>query len=196
MTEDWDFNAPLVENDAWTKTAKSLLGLLDTPAYLRRAMTVQAAVEHLKQKCQTQREQLLDGVRMRLRHWDRAVENDPQACRQFATGQEPVLQWLRTTLLNGAPSRTYGSLGRPAVVWNELADSVERFNRRWTRYLQAVPTERVNELIDGYNRHYVFEKECAFRSARVAGRGFTPMAAFDFELLLSLFPLLPELPRR
>lgn len=196
MTDDWDANIPLAESDVWTATAKSLLGLLDTPAYLRRAMAVQSAVTQLNGYCEKQREELIDGVRMRLRHWNRCVEIDEPTCRRLAGADFAVAAELIQSLVEDLTVPSYVQLERPLTVWEELVESVARFNRRWVRVLQNAPVAKVNELIDGYNRYYVFEKECAFRSARVAGRGFVPMKPFDFDHLVSLYPLLPELAGR
>jgi len=51
----------------------------------------------------------------------------------------------------------------------------------------------VNELRDGYNRYYVFEKECATRSPLVARHGFRPLPPVSHADLLERFPPLPEI---
>jgi hypothetical protein len=75
----------------------------------------------------------------------------------------------------------------------ELSESFNRFNARWRCFLEALDLQPINELIDGYNRYYLLEKECAFRSARLARRGFHELEPVTAARLLELLPLLPAL---
>jgi hypothetical protein len=73
----------------------------------------------------------------------------------------------------------------------ELAESLERFNRRWLEFLRGVDVGPVNELRDGYNRYYLLEKECALRSPRLARQGFTRLEPLTVAELTALLPPLP-----
>jgi len=73
----------------------------------------------------------------------------------------------------------------------ELVESIEHFNRRWLPYLQTVDATAVNELRERYNQFYLLEKECAFRSARLAGHGFRRLKPITLETLAGLLPPLP-----
>jgi hypothetical protein len=78
----------------------------------------------------------------------------------------------------------------------DLIASVDRFNRRWSKFMLDLNLDPINRLIDHYNAHYLFEKECVFRSARVASRGFRPRPRITPETLLADHPRLPALAHR
>jgi hypothetical protein len=84
----------------------------------------------------------------------------------------------------------------PRVLYRalrELAESAERFNRRWREFLEKMDLSKVNEMREGYNRHYLLEKECALRSPRLARQGFAPLAPATLEELTRSLPSLPVL---
>ncbi len=83
------------------------------------------------------------------------------------------------------PARNEKEL-RKAV--SELALSFESFNRRWNRSVQEIDIESLNRLREGYNRYYVFEKECALGSSLLAQLGFVKQKPVSAEDLLELFP--------
>jgi hypothetical protein len=75
----------------------------------------------------------------------------------------------------------------------ELAESLDLFNRRWSRFLNSLDLDDVNQLIDGYNRWYVLEKECVVGSHRVARQGFEPLEPLTSSSLEAIYPLLISL---
>ena len=77
-------------------------------------------------------------------------------------------------------------------AFNELRESIRRFNRRWREFLGELDLRRINVLRDGYNRYYVLEKECALRSPRLARQGFRPLEPVAPQDLEALLPPLPE----
>ncbi len=87
-----------------------------------------------------------------------------------------------------APTASARALRRSAAA---LCASIVRFNRRWQEYLGGVDLAPLNALREGYNRHYVLEKECAVRSARLAREGFRRLAPLTAGELAALFPPLP-----
>ncbi len=74
---------------------------------------------------------------------------------------------------------------------HELVESLERFNLQWLEYVQAVDLTAINKVREGYNRHYLLEKECAVRSAHAARQGFQPLPPLTVDDLRILLPELP-----
>jgi hypothetical protein len=152
--------------------ARYVMGRFDAPAFARRARAVADAYETLLAKCRRQREELLGEVRERLGR----------------LGPVPGLAELERAagpVEAAAPSRDRRRELR------ELAAAVGRFNAAWAEFLHGLDLGPVNALRDGYNRYYLLEKECALRSARVAGYGFQPMAMLTPADLAAVFPPLP-----
>jgi hypothetical protein len=87
-----------------------------------------------------------------------------------------------------APTTSPRALRRAAVV---LQRSIQRFNQRWTAFLEELDLAPLNKQRDDYNRYYVLEKECALRSPRLAREGFRQLRPLTVEDLIALFPLLP-----
>lgn len=99
---------------------------------------------------------------------------------------ESLAPRLRVVLL---PTRSLKKLRR---TLKDLQTSIERFNRRWLAFVQALDLTEINRLRDGYNRYYLLEKECAIRSAAVAQRGFRPLAPLTTGEILDLLRPLPD----
>lgn len=192
MSDDPDSELLIGGIDPWTKTARTILGLMDTPAYLKRAIRVQDAVHAVHKRCQVQRENWLDGVRLRLRAWHSLVQVRPAEQSILSPHQRLVMDTLLTmTFPDLSMIAPVANPGKGARILVELAESLDRFNQRWSRFLDTLDVERANRLIDGYNRYYLFEKECAFRSARIAALGYRPLEPLTPQRLLHVFPLLP-----
>jgi hypothetical protein len=155
---------------------------------------VQEAYDQLLDRCRQQRAEWLTMTRIRLGLL-LALAGDPNRLRPLLRdeGQLDVLRRLQTELdpklrVAVEPTTSARVLSR---ALRELGESLERFNRRWQDYLQAVDLTAVNELRDGYNRYYLLEKECLVRSPRVAGQGFRRLAPVTVDDLAALFPTLP-----
>ena len=91
-----------------------------------------------------------------------------------------------------------GGVGCPRRrgVARDLVASLDRFNRRWAQFLPIIDLKPLNVAIEQYNRYYVFEKECAMGSARLAAQHFQPIHAWSLEQLWSEFPLIEPLALR
>ena len=140
---------------------KQLLALNGTPAYAVRALHMEAAFEHLLDRCRKQRDTLLALVRTRLAAL-RALTGDWVALRPWVRddAQLAVLEGLHAELrpqlrVPVAPTSSPRALGR---ALRELVESLERFNRRWQEFLPTVDVAHVNALREGYNKYYVLEK--------------------------------------
>ncbi|MGE5192140.1 MAG: hypothetical protein ACM3U2_06515 [Deltaproteobacteria bacterium] len=178
-----------------------MLLAFDSPAFIRRAMQVEAAWDALVAVCRRERERLLEMPRMRLARFLALSRSWPAAgsalCRaeDLAYLKELHADWqprLRTAM---NPPRMESVLARALA---DLARSFLRFNRRWRAFLGELDLRPINQLREGYNRYYLLEKECALRSARLAREGFVPLPPVRIESLIELFPLLnvPEPPAR
>ncbi len=175
-------------------TVKEFMAQFDAPAYVRRARRVDEEWEGLLAQCRRQREEWLPMVRVRLAtlhglagRWERllpllADEEEVESLRKLHDELRPELR------LPVPRTESVWALRRALA---ELAESLERFNRRWWGYLGTVNLTAVNAARDGYNRWYVLEKECALRSARLARQGFQPLAPLTLDAVIAALPLLP-----
>lgn len=174
---------------------RQMLGLYDAPAYVRRALQTESAIEAIFRRCQDQRSEWLKGVRLHWRSWNALAGADGRLETNLSEAARSVLAALRLRLADEdctVPGRS--QLPRAAQVYANLGRSIARFNRRWTTFVETMDLAPVNASIDGYNRHYVFEKECVVGSARLALHGFVPLAPLTVRQLFDRWPPLPELP--
>jgi hypothetical protein len=168
---------------------KELLGLFDTPAFVRRGQELEYALGRLHARCRHQRDSLLEMVHLRLRQWAGVATGPDDRAGTFAapiaalwplSGAAPPVWALQATL-----SR------RRRAVARDLVASVTRFNDRWAAALDQLNLAPVNRMIDHYNRFYVLEKECVLGSARLAQRHFTPRVHVTCTALSEQYPPLP-----
>ncbi|MFO0944540.1 MAG: hypothetical protein U1D30_01135 [Planctomycetota bacterium] len=194
MSEELEGELLIGGIDPWTKTARTILGITDTPAYLKRAIRVQDAVQAVHKRCQHQREAWLEGVRLRLRAWWTLIQVRPAEQGILTPFQYLQIQnAFSMAFSEQTPIQPVANVAKTARVFLDLSESLDRFNQRWLRFVQTVDVERANRLIEGYNRYYLFEKECAFRSPRIAALGYQPLELISPDRLLQVFPLLPTL---
>lgn len=168
---------------------RELLGMYDVPAFARRGVDLEYALARIDARCRREREAMLDMVRLRLKQWAAVASGPATALDVFAAPIDGL--WP----LADAPPPSWADRPAPPrklrAVARDLAASVQRFNRRWERFLGDLDFEPVNRLVDRYNRYYVLEKECTLRSARLAARHFEPRPRLSCESLLGRYPLLP-----
>ena len=167
---------------------RQLLGMFDVPAFARRGQELEFALDHLKARLARQREDRLDMVRMRLRQWC-AVATSPIDGLEFVN--VPALIEAVGALDPPVWASSPGPRRRRLAVARDLLASVERFNRRWTAYLDGLNLSPSNTMIHNYNRYYLLEKECIFGSSRAAARNFRPVRPLTVEGLRAEHPLLP-----
>ena len=168
---------------------RQLLGMFDVPAFARRGQELEFALDHLQARLAREREDRLDMVRMRLRQWC-AVATSPVDGLEFVN--VPAL--IKAVGASTPPvwASSPGPRRRRMTVARDLLASVERFNRRWTAFLDKMNLGPINAMIDNYNRYYLLEKECAFGSSRAAGRNFRPVRPLTVEGLRADHPRLPS----
>ncbi|MGL4464257.1 MAG: hypothetical protein ACRC1K_19070 [Planctomycetia bacterium] len=180
-------------DDPWSRVTRGFLGIADTPAYLRRSLAVQDALQGVLNRCERHRDGWFDGVRLHLRAWNALVAQNPAVEAALSADDQAALNKLNEIVFGVEKQCSRFADGRPAQVLHRLAQSLERFERRWTAYTAHLTLDGPNRLIDGYNRHYLFEKECAFRSPRLARLGYEPLPPLTVEWVRAGFPPLPIL---
>jgi len=177
--DDPDAPAPLEVADAETR---QLLGLFDVPAFARRGQDLEYALARLDTRCLRERAAMLEMVRLRLRQW---------AASSMGPDSRTVPLWLAS----GSEPSTWADRPAPErrrrAVARDLVASVERFNRRWTRFLAELDLDAINRMVDRYNQYYLLEKECVLGSARLAARHFVPRERLTPDGLLARYPTLP-----
>lgn len=180
--------------DEEQKRFTALISHFDAPAYLRRARAMQDALAELDGRCSRQREEWLKMPQLRIGRlillagaWERlaplvATAEDLTTLRTLHETLSPTLR---------APVERTPSDRQVRAELRLLIESLERFNRRFAAFLAGVELTQLNSLIDSYNRNYVFEKECAVRSPRLARHGFQPMSPMSHDDLKLRHPMLP-----
>jgi hypothetical protein len=170
-----------------------LLGLLDGPAYIRRARGVEEALARLMAQLRAKRDELLTIPRLRLGTlhalaggWD-ALHGlaSLEAIAALSQLHEELAPRMRISI---TPSR---SRARLLAALADVQAAHQRFNLRWEKHLSSADLSEVNRLRDGYNRYYVLEKACALRSDVLARHGFEPLPPLKLEDLRAAFPPLP-----
>jgi hypothetical protein len=182
------------ERDERGPEINEIVSKFDAPAYVRRARQVEEAFAQLLAAARGRRAEWLTMVRLRLG----LLRAHAGAWEALAPLLEDAEQVAELTALHDAlqprlrvriePTASIGTLRR---ALRELTESIERFNRRWAKYLQGLDLTHVNKLRDGYNRYYLLEKECAVRSPLVARQGFRRLGPLTVDDLTALLPPLP-----
>ena len=168
---------------------RQLLGLFDTPAFVRRAQELEYGIDRLHARCQRERATMLEMVQLRLRQWAAAVSG-PDAWAAVFTA--PIDQlWPLTGAKPPVWSAEPAPLRRQRAIARSLVASLNRVNHRWSHFVSALDLAFINRMIDRYNQYYVFEKECCLGSVRMAARHFEPKTLFSAERLLDDYPPLP-----
>jgi hypothetical protein len=107
-----------------------------------------------------------------------------------------IIAQLDTLLVIDPPphaSRMRSNWGKRSQL-SSLIDCIGRFNLRWADFLRDVDLSDVNSEVTAYNQYYLFEKECAMRSSRLAAIGYEPARFITQAELAQRYPPLP-LPR-
>jgi hypothetical protein len=170
---------------------RQLLGMFEVPAFARRGQDLEFLLARLVDRLLRERARMLEMVRLRIRQWTTVAISSVDGSELFSRPIDELILLVLNVPPNWAASP--GPKRKRIVVARDLIASVDRFNRRWNRFLQELNLEPFNARIDDYNRYYLLEKECAFGSAKVAARGFQEMSRLTVEGLLEDHPLLPVL---
>lgn len=168
----------------------------DGPAFIRRIKRVEEAYRVLLEFLQNRRAENLEMARLRVGQLV-ALAGDIEALRLLLVSESDLRlvrelhQELQPKLrLPLEPTRSERTL-RGAI--GELNESIEAFNRRWRKLIEELDLTFLNNLREGYNRHYLLEKECALGSSPVARLGFQRLEPLTPAHLFEKFPLLEVL---
>ena len=184
--DDFDEPIPLESADPETR---QLLGLFDVPAFARRGQDLEYTLARLHARCDRERSAMLEMVRLRLRQWSALATGPDDWSPPFAAPVAPL--WPPAGSDPPAWAARPGPGSRRRAVARDLVASLERFNRRWARFLGEIDLGPINRLVDHYNRYYLLEKECVLGSSRLASRHFVPREPLTREALRASFPELP-----
>ncbi len=164
------------------------------PAFVRRGRDVQLAFDAVVESCLKQREEWLKFVRLSLGTLF-ALAGSTAALDEFLGNPEQLhtLEQLMNDLqprlrVPPAPASSARHLSRALA---EVRGAIERFNERWREHIVKLNLEHVNEIRERYDRYYLFEKECALGSVRVARSGFEELNPLQSDDFLKIMPLLP-----
>lgn len=166
----------------------------DTPAYVRRGLTVE-----------TEWNTLADKLHRIWTEWTVPVGRLCAQLRHQADGWEAFGPWLASPedldLLRRLDQRLDFRLKYPPAkalwLWplkgslRRLARMAADLNEAWAKHLGTLDLEPVNRAREQYNRWYLLEKECAMRSTRLAAGGFEAFPRVEANDLINLFPPLP-----
>jgi hypothetical protein len=176
---------------------KMLLEQGEEPSFLRRAREVHDAWEELLKRCLSHRDEALRLPRMHLGNLSRQVNGDWSRLATFLADESQVsvfanlyAQW-KPSLPDAIKSSSPWSTLRSSLIG--FADSVDRFNRMWNKFLQNVDLKEINRLRIDFNKYYPIEKAAAFDSEAIERLGFEPLDLATIEHLHAKFPPL-ELP--
>jgi hypothetical protein len=169
-----------------------LMAQYGAPAFLQRAHRMKNAFDFLVRTCRGKRDEELMMVRIRLGFLHGMTAGDWKVLLPFLTDetQTEVLAKLHAELdpkleVQVTPTTSARKL-RSAL--GDLCRALEAFNEVWRRHLAGLDLSEINYLREGYNRWYVFEKECALRSPEIARRGFVPMPPATVEEVAEQVP--------
>lgn len=170
-----------------------LAAQIDVPAFIRRGLYVEEAVTNLITVCAAQRVEMLEFPRLRLgtlaamisHHWTRLDEFiGAETAQYYADLHEAWQPELRVPVaMTDSPKKIRRAL-------QDLARSIEKFNRKWESYLAGVSLDEVNHARDQYNKYYVCEKAAAFQNERLGQEGFEELPPYAAEELLLELPYL------
>jgi hypothetical protein len=188
LEDETDESLSTLSGDIETEI-KEMMGLFDAPAFARRGLELDEMLRRVDARCRQARLERLDMVHVRLRQWTRVAAGPEDWSSVFTASIEPL--W---SLSEAEPPRwavSPATRHRRLAVARDLIVAVERFNRRWTEFVESINLGPANGVIDHYNRYYVLEKECVMGSSRLAARFFTPIQPLTAERLLKDHLLLP-----
>ena len=176
-----------------------LLGQLGDPAFVRRARMVEDVERGLINQCRVARNELLELPKMRIGRLAALIDHDWQRLGIFLSNASSAddLQNLHDTWSPELklPVQPTNSSKKIVQALKELIASFEYFNKRWSKYLDQVSFDGINQIRDEYNQYYVIEKACAFQSDKIGQLGFQELRPYSVDELLGQLPLLsiPEL---
>jgi hypothetical protein len=180
-----------VSCDDERKLLMQVVAQYEAPAYIRRARQVELAYEAIIEHCRRQRTEWLAGVRLHLKALDAAASEEDLRTR-FGDATMAAIERLRREIGMDRQAVEFQRFRTLHSKQRFLRESVRRFNRRWSAFLEQCDLSEVNRLRDGYNRYYILEKECAVGSVRLATMTYRRLEPMTHDELHNLSPPLSE----
>ncbi|MCA8989016.1 MAG: hypothetical protein KDA78_15330 [Planctomycetaceae bacterium] len=180
----------LYEEGSRAEFLKILAEMGEEPAFIERARRTESSLELLMQRCQSEREEALIWPRrhfhvLRVRcagNWSRfnkhVADIQPELLLESLSVQLPVEEHKLSTWFIS---------DRGALKC--FLESGQRFNSKWTRFLNSDVLNEANQRRQEYNHYYPIEKGCAFDNEHV-NSGFEPLPLLTRTWLETRFPLL------
>jgi hypothetical protein len=171
---------------------KMLMEQGEEPSFLRRAREVQDAWDGLLKRCQSRHDETLRLPRMHLGNLSRQVNGDWSRLAAYLADENQVSLFAK---LHEAWKPRLPAVIKSPSPWSStrssllgFADSVDRFNRVWNKFLVNVDLSEVNRLRSNFNQYYPIEKAAAFDSEAIERLGFEPLDLATVEHLHASFP--------
>ena len=173
---------------------KILAEMGEEPAFVKRGIAPQAALDALLKRCAIHRDKQLEWPRRHFASLHRKIAGDWSRLKQFLAQQSETELFamlehqLNVDAVDGY-TNTLSFFTSERRALKEFIVSGVRFNNLWSEFVSGDGLAYVNEMRENYNRFYPMEKACAFGNDRV-NDGFQPLAQLEASFLLERFPLL------
>lgn len=179
-----------------THMLQQFLSMGGAPAFVLRSKRAEMEWDLIIRQCQRQRNDWLNMVKLRLGtlrelagNWD--ILREYVAEEQNVVCLKQLYEELKPQLRVPVAQSHVPKVLRRAL--RELHESIDFFNRRWTKYLEKIDLFSINHLREKHNEYYVLEKECVIQSPLLARRHFEPLQPLTSADLLRRLPLLPTI---
>jgi hypothetical protein len=191
---------PHIRAMPWKTTTNEMVkaALGEIPFYIRRVRDLEQGIEELFTEARAAREEMLDFVCLRFRRLldilseERGAALPEQTVHALGIILDEVDELPSFLKLREQPRDPRKAVEIEKAL-GELKSSILRFNTRWRDWVeQEAPLARVNTLVDGYNRNYSIEKQCAVRYIPLDKLGFKRRDPLTTDDVFSTLPLLPE----
>lgn len=186
-----------IEREGSRREFLEVLGEYDTPAYIQRGFRTEGALRDFMEKCQQQRDSLLEFCRLRVAQLAALIGEQWSVVDEHATLDSDVTAssylsslhniWQHELRVEIRRTNSGKAIGRSL---REVATSFESFNTKWERWLAGLDFSEINRVRQDYNDYYVCEKAAALQSERLAAHGFENLPPIGVKDVRDKMPLL------
>ena len=155
------------------------------PAYILRAQRVEEVWLNLIERCEQEKNDLLQMARTRLAQLGGLVNHQWESVSCHVTNSD-YDKYLAKLFADWQPKlrvtiEPTDSLRKHRGALKDLGNSFARFNRRWKKHVDGIVLDQVNFERREYNDYYLVEKAAALGSDKLAEMGFErlPMCTRD-----------------
>jgi len=172
--------ASLFDNDRLSRAIA-----MGVPSFVRRAQAVEDEMARLGATISIERSKRLQTFLPALR----VVEQNRQRGDELPNAVLQLLDELKAD--PNFQKRTPSPARDARRLLQDLAKRINRFNRRWSDYLDSISLNDVHTAQTKYNRYYAMEREIALRG--LPPQRFTPLPLLARDELRAHWPRLSEL---